>query len=130
MRCMDMTTQTPAEAESGDLPRFDSALTEFGTIILLAAVWVVAAVVRPEATFHLGPLLLPLVPLVTTPRDEDRTRQVLFGTALGAFVIGILTLTSHLNGPAFAPFASATAESVAVLFGAGVVGLVLARSTR
>jgi hypothetical protein len=72
---MDMTTQTPAEAESGDLPRFDSALTEFGTIILLAAVWVVAAVVRQEATFHLGPLLLPLVPLVTTPRDEIRNRD-------------------------------------------------------
>lgn len=104
--------------------------TTYGTIVLLAAVWVVAAYLRPDATFHLGPLILPLVPLVTVPKHANTVPGILFGWAVGALVIASLWLTSLLDGPALGPFSSATSESVAVLIGASIVGLISARLTR
>jgi hypothetical protein len=89
-----------------------------------------AALLRPGATFHLGPLLLPLVPLVTVPEGLSPTRPILVGVGVGAIVIVLLAGTAHLDGPAYDPFPSAMAESVAFLFGAGAGGLVLARWTR
>lgn len=102
----------------------------FGVSALLAAIWVISAIVRPEATFHLGPLVLPLVPLILTTPNTSSLWPILFGFGLGALVIASLSANGRLDGPALEPFSSATAESVALLIVAGVIGLLLARFTR
>jgi len=100
------------------------------SIGLLAVVWLIAAFARPDATFHLGPVLLPLIPLLTTPKSDDPRVGVVIGAISGFFVIAILGAVDRLAGPALDPFSSAAGESVIVLIGSAMVGLVLARLTR
>ena len=95
----------------------------------LAGVWVVAALLRPETTFHLGSIILPLIPLVVATKDE-RTKAIGVAVGVGAVVIAFLSLTGNLSGPAFEPFPSALAESVLTLIGSGILALGLARFTR
>ena len=93
---------------------------------MLAFVWVAAAALRPDTTFHLGPLLLPIAPLLVADHASDRRLPVLLGVVTGAAVIGLLAAVGLLDGPALASFDSATAESVVVLLVAGALGLLLA----
>jgi hypothetical protein len=95
----------------------------------LAGVWLVAALFRTETTFHLGPVILPLIPLLIAPKGS-RTKAVGVALGVGAGVITFLSLTGNLSGPAFEPFSSAVAESVLTLIGSGVLALGLARLTR
>jgi len=121
VRCTRMTTKTQSQTPT---------LQTFGVVALLAGVWLVAAILRPDSTFHLGPVLLPLVPLLTTPRDSDPRQAILFGIATGFVVLLILGIGGRLDGPAFEPFPSVAAESVFALLASGAVGLVFARATR
>ena len=87
---------------------------------LMAFVWVIAALVRPGTTLHLGPLILPMIPLATVPNEETPLALIGVGAGVGALVILVLGLAGLLNGPALEPFSSALAESVVVLVGASV----------
>ena len=96
----------------------------------LAIIWLVVAVTRDHTTLHLGPLLVPLVPLLVA-RSEPFARKVTGGAALmGVAVIGILGASGRLEGPAIAPFTSAIVESI-VLLGIGttigVIGTLISR---
>lgn len=95
----------------------------------LTVVWVVAALLRTETTFHLGPIILPLIPLLIAPKGS-RTRAIGVAAGVGAGVIALLSVTGNLSGPAFEPFSSAVAESVLTLIGSGILALGLARVTR
>lgn len=95
----------------------------------LAGVWVVAALLRTETTFHLAPIILPLIPLLIAPKG-NRTKAVGVAVGVGAGAIAILSVTGNLSGPAFEPFSSAVAESVLTLIGSGILALGLARVTR
>lgn len=99
-------------------------------VLLLRAVWVVAAALRPETTMHLGPVLLPLAPLMVTDRSTNGVIPVLFGVFIGFVVLGALGVLGMLEGPAFTPFDSAVAESVFALFAAGTAGVLFARLAR
>jgi hypothetical protein len=99
------------------------------TIAGLAGVWILAAVLRSETTFHLGPVILPIIPLLNTPK-ENRMKAVSVAVGVGAAVIAILSVTGNLSGPAFEPFPSALAESVFMLVGTGILALGFARMTR
>ncbi|NHZ70502.1 MAG: hypothetical protein GWP18_02545 [Proteobacteria bacterium] len=94
----------------------------------IAAVWIVAALLRPETTLHLGPLFLPLVPAILLRGDPDALRGVVSGVGLGAVTITVLSLSGNLDGPPLEPFPSALAESIIVLAGAAIIALVVART--
>jgi hypothetical protein len=95
----------------------------------LAGVWLLAALLRTDTTFHLGPIILPLIPLLIAPKGS-RTKAIGVAVGVGAGVIALLSLTGNLSGPAFEPFSSAMAESVLTLIGSGILALGLARVTR
>jgi hypothetical protein len=95
----------------------------------LSAVWIAAALLRPETTFHLGPIILPIVPMLIAPK-EQRLKAVAVAIGIGAGVITLLSITGNLSGPAFEPFPSALAESVLALAGAGILSIGFARPTR
>jgi len=117
---------------TGMTTRTIGASTERQTYLVIAgiaAVWIVAALLRPEPTFHLGPIILPLIPLFVAPKSA-RMKAVGVAIGIGAGVVVILSLTGNLSGPAFEPFPSALAESVLTLVGAGLLALGFARVTR
>lgn len=95
----------------------------------IAVVWIVAAVVRPDTTFHLGPIIVPFVPLVLAP-SGTRLKSVGVAIGIGGGVIALLSLTGNLSGPAFDPFDSALAESVVALAASGSIALGFARFAR
>jgi len=106
--------------------------TERQTYLLtagIAVVWIVAALLRSETTFHLGPIILPLVPLIVAPRAE-RVKAIVVALAMGAGVIALLSPTGNLSGPSFEPFPSALAESMVTLAASGIFALGFARFTR
>lgn len=97
----------------------------------VAALWLVVATIRDGTTLHLGPLLVPLIPLVIARREPFAVRATAMAFAVGLAVIGVLWATGNLNGPALEPFSSAVAESLAFLVagtGIGVVGIAASRS--
>ena len=93
-----------------------------GWTAAIGAVWVVAALVRPETTLHLGPIILPLLPAFLLRGNERAYLGVLGGAAIGAGVIVVLALSGNLDGPALEPFGSAIIESVMFLVASGVAG--------
>jgi hypothetical protein len=94
-----------------------------GWTAAIAAVWIVAAALRPETTLHLGPLLLPLIPAFLLRGQEGAYAGVLGGAALGAGVLVVLLLSGNLDGPALEPFTSVITESVVFLAAATAAGL-------
>lgn len=94
-----------------------------GWTAAIAAVWIVAAALRPETTLHLGPILLPLIPAFLLRGQDKAYAGVLGGAALAAGVLVILLLSGNLNGPALEPFTSVIAESALLLVGSTAAGL-------
>ncbi|MCL1594741.1 MAG: hypothetical protein M3132_10365 [Actinomycetia bacterium] len=94
----------------------------------IAIVWIIAALLRPETTLHLGPLFLPLVPAILLRGDPGALKGVVAGVALGAVTITLLSLTGNLDGPPLEPFASALSESLIVLAVSAMIALVVART--
>lgn len=93
----------------------DSLRSVMGWTAAIGAVWIIAAVLRPETTLHLGPILLPLIPAFLRRGQSRAYAGVLGGTAIGAGVLVILLLSGNLDGPALEPFTSVLAESVVFL---------------
>lgn len=87
--------------------------------------WLVAALLRPDTTLHLGPLLLPLVPAILGTSTARPVRLTLIGIGTGAAMIALLSITGNLNGPALEPFTDALTESIALLATGGAVGLIV-----
>lgn len=96
----------------------------------VAVVWILAALLRPETTLHLGPVFVPLLPVFLLWRRDDAVQGVFGGVAIGALTIAILLLTGNLDGPPLEPFGDPLTESVVVLAGTAIVAVVLARIGR
>jgi len=96
----------------------------------VAAIWILAALLRSETTLHLGPVFLPLIPAFLLKGDERALQGVVAGIALGAATITLLSLTGNLDGPPIEPFTSTLTESFVVLAGSGGLALVFARFTQ
>jgi hypothetical protein len=99
----------------------------------LAVVWLIAAVLRPEVTYHLAPVLvagsLPIA-LVLDRDHVPKTRALVLAAGLG-FAVAVATTAllagaGWLEGPTLGPFKTAAGESLAgAAFGA-VTGLLTA----
>jgi hypothetical protein len=96
----------------------------------VAAIWILAAVLRPETTLHLGPVFLPLIPAFLLKGDERALVGVVAGIALGAATITLLSLTGNLDGPPIEPFTSTLTESYVVLAVSGILGLIFSKVTQ
>jgi hypothetical protein len=81
----------------------------------IAAVWIVAAALRPETTLHLGPILLPLISAFLLRGQEKAYVGVLGGAAIGVGVLAVLQLSGNLDGPALEPFTNVVTESAVFL---------------
>lgn len=95
----------------------------------LVAVWLVAAALRPEVTYHLAPVLvagaLPVATVLDRNDPPGTTRALALaagvGFAVAVVVAVLLAAVGRLDGPALGPFTSALAESiVGAAFGAGL----------
>ncbi|MGI9528742.1 MAG: hypothetical protein ACR2NG_03450 [Acidimicrobiia bacterium] len=98
--------------------------------VSVAALWLTVALVRSGTTLHLGPLLVPLIPLVVARTEGFALRATALASAIGLGVVSVLWATGNLNGPALDPLPSALAESLAFLLAGtviGVVGIVVSR---
>ena len=93
-----------------------------GWTAAIAVVWMIAAVLRPETTLHLGPILLPLMPAFLLRGQDHAFAGVVGGTAIGAGVLAILLLSGNLDGPALEPFTNVITESVVFLAVASTAG--------
>jgi len=114
----------------------------FGSTILwtlaISGIWVAAALMRPDTTMHLGPLLVPLVPSLVgfgsgASEGEDPGRlstaaPTLVATGIAVMVLIILRLTGDLAGPALPPFDDVAQESYVLLAVGTAIGVVV--STR
>jgi len=96
----------------------------------VAAVWILAAVLRPETTLHLGPVFLPLIPAILLKGTQSALGGVLAGVGIGAATITFLMMSGNLEGPAIEPFQSTLTESFVVLAVSGIAALVFARVTQ
>lgn len=94
-----------------------------GWTAAIGAVWIVAALLRPETTLHLGPIFLPLLPAFLLRGQPEALKGLVSGIAIGAAVIALLWFSGNLDGPSLEPFNSAIVESVVFLGAAAVVGL-------
>lgn len=112
----DMTTTTHARVPDRSVLAWTGAI---------AAVWLVAAILRPGTTLHLGPFLLPLVPAILGSDSAHPVRFTLIGFVVGAASIALLSVSGNLDGPALEPFTDAIDESIALLVFGGAVGLIV-----
>lgn len=96
----------------------------------IAAIWLIAAFLRPGTTLHLGPLLLPLIPAILGRDAEHPIRLTLIGIATAVAAIAVLFSTGNLNGPSLGAFPDALTESIVFLAIAGVTGLIISASSR
>jgi len=96
----------------------------------IAVVWLAVGLLRPETTLHLGPIFLPLLPAFLLRGRDDAPNGVLVGVMMAAATIAALTITGNMNGPPLEPFTDPLTESLAVLAGASIVALIVARTGR
>lgn len=96
----------------------------------VATLWLIVALARSGTTLHLGPLLVPLIPLVVARRESFAMRMTGAAAAIGLAVITVLWATGNLDGPALSPFPTALAESLAFLAVGATIGVVGIAATR
>ena len=100
--------------------------------VFLAAIWVVAAALRPTTTFHLVPLLIAAALPVALGFDnrEVSPRAISslagLGGTLALGVTGLLVLFDRLRGPSLLPSGGAITESVVFAVAGTLSGLVIA----
>ena len=99
----------------------------------LAAVWVLAAALRPTSTFHLAPILIAgIVPLLGK-KVGLRHRAVTVAGFVGLSIVAassvILALFDLLRGPSLLPFGDAFVEAIVFAAGTAVVAGTIARLT-
>lgn len=88
--------------------------------VLLAALWVIVALVRPGTTFHLAPFLVAAAPPVLLVLDEGtsagRGSVLRIGAISTALALGsalLLLAIGAMEGPAFEVFPSPLVEALA-----------------
>lgn len=81
----------------------------------IALVWIVAAIVRPDTTLHLGPLLVPLLPAIMMDGSRRAVAATMVAIVIGLGATALLAATGHLSGPAIRPFPDALTETLVLL---------------
>jgi hypothetical protein len=98
----------------------------------LALVWLVAATIRPSATFHLAPILvagsIPLLTKTNVAAEYGKAALLGFGLALLAgFTLALLDL---LRGPSLLPVGGALLEAIVFAFGGAIAAFTIATLRR
>lgn len=116
----------PSIAPAHRSPMAAAVWRPFGFAIFLAAVWVVAALVRPTSTYHLAPILVagaaPFVAVSSGVPRRQATWLAAVGLALAVIVAGGLALANALDGPSLLPVGGAVFESVVFAVVGAVAG--------
>ncbi|MFH1330817.1 MAG: hypothetical protein ABIJ48_09245 [Actinomycetota bacterium] len=87
-----------------------------------AAVWLVAAWLVDDTTFHLGPVLVAgAAPFLATRR---RLNAWAFGLGAAVLVGVVLLAAGRLDGPSLLPWGGALLETVVGAVAGGLAGLV------
>ncbi|MEX2424621.1 MAG: hypothetical protein WD990_11650 [Acidimicrobiia bacterium] len=90
-----------------------------------AVVWIVAATITPDVTYHLAPVIVAAAPV--SSRDRLAPTWPLFAFAFTAVVAFGLARFDLLQGPSLLPVGGALLESVVGAVAGAVIGTVLAR---
>ncbi len=93
-------------------------------VVGFASLWAAGAVIVPESTFHLGPLIVAAVPAIGT-----RHRRLFWapvGTCLAVGVSLVLATLGHLGGPSLLPVGGALFESTVAAVLGGLAGFIFA----
>ena len=97
---------------------------------LLAALWVVVALIRPTSTFHLAPFLVAGVPVVLFGLDDssraDRAAVIRLGVASLAIALlatVVVEAIGAMQGPSFEGFPTPLVEAVAFSFVGSAAGV-------
>ncbi len=94
-----------------------------------ATLWAVLAWLNPTTTYHLAPLIVPLVPAgVHLSEGVSRNRAVRLSVLAGGIsfaVIAVLSTTSRLTGPSLLPTGGAVLEAIAFTVIATLAGVIL-----
>ena len=126
-----LRTESAAGAFSGDMTarnRINQVPAALGIAAGLAAIWTIAAIARPGATFHLAPILIALAPLLATARESGSSSVVAGAAALIALGTSMaLAMADLMRGPGLLPFGGAPTEAVVFAAAAGMAAIGLAR---
>lgn len=104
---------------------------------LLAALWVIVALIRPTSTFHLAPLLVAGAPVVLLGLDDSSRPDHTVVIGLGAVSLALAILAAiavdafgAMQGPAFEGFPTPLVEAVVFIVAGslGSVGFALLRT--
>jgi hypothetical protein len=108
--------------------QFSKAVT---TAAFLAAVWLVAAAVRPTSTYHLAPLLVAgSIPAIAAVRSwAGLANATTLGAALAVGVSLAIGVFDLLRGPTLLPYGGALAESLTFAVVGALGGAVIAALT-
>lgn len=98
----------------------------------LALVWVVAATIRPGATFHLAPVLVAgSIPMLTaTTATADYAKAALLGIAVALLTTSALAPLDLLRGPSLLPIGGAALEAVVFAVGGAILAFTIATLRR
>lgn len=117
-----MTVTTP--------PRPTTMASTAWLTVGITLVWLTYALVRDGTTVHLGPLIVPFVPVATAYGAPRVVALTGFATALTGVAIVVLASTGNLDGPVIGPFGDAIVESVVILAVAAPAALAVAALSR
>ena len=92
--------------------------------VAFTLLWVTAASISPETTYHLAPLIVAATPAVTG--RSHRFASAVAGTVFATGVATYLAATGRLAGPSLLPFGGALVESMLGAIVGGATGLALA----
>lgn len=90
-----------------------------------AVLWIVAAAITPDVTYHLAPVIVASAPL--SARGRLPATWPLFAFAFTAVVALGLALFDLLQGPSLLPVGGALFESFVGALAGAAIGAVLAR---
>lgn len=119
--CQRFRFMTSATTSDRQAITIRSTLLWVGTVAVL---WLVVAIARGGTTLHLGPLLVPIIPLLVARKESFAMRATWIAGLAGLVVVATLWITGSLDGPALSPFPDALAESLAFVGAGTALGLI------
>jgi hypothetical protein len=93
-------------------------------VLGFALIWAVAAVVSPTTTFHLGPVIVAVSPVLFSDH-RPATRVIAAGLGIAVAISFALAASGSLHGPTLLPWGGALAESLVFAAVGAIVSLAI-----
>ncbi len=114
----------------------ETPVRALGWATALGLLWIVIAAIRPDATFHLAPILIAGTPSVLLAFEDAGPLRplVVIGTGFGGFLLAVgaalaVVAMGNMDGPAFGSFSGPLMEAI-VFAGVGAVAATLFAALR